>query len=65
MTKEKTWKKDRKKTLRLGWRKRVFSENGAFVPCRKQVVLMKNGENEDLHSTHKNKGLCSADPLFL
>ena len=25
--------------------KTVFLENGVFVPCRKQVVLTKNGEN--------------------
>ena len=32
-----------------------------LVPYRKQVVLTKNGENDDLHSTHKNKGLRSSD----
>ena len=37
-------------------------ENGVFVPYRKQAVLTKNGENEDLHSTHKNKGLRSSEP---
>ena len=34
--------------------KTVFLENGVFVPYRKQVVLTKNVENDDLHSTHKN-----------
>ena len=42
--------------------KTVFLENGVFVPYRKQVVLTKNGENDDLHSTHKNKGLRSSEP---
>ena len=36
-----------------GWFFQVFLENGVFVPYRKQVVLTKNGENDDLHSTHK------------
>ena len=42
--------------------KTVFLENGVFVPYRKPVVLTKNGENDDLHSTHKNKGLRSSEP---
>ena len=42
--------------------KTVFLENGVFVPYRKQVVLTKNGENDDLHSTYKNKGLRSSEP---
>ena len=42
--------------------KTVFLENGVFVPCRKQVVLTKNGENDDLYSTHKNKRFCSSGP---
>ena len=52
----------------LGWTpkfrvvKTVFLENGVFAPYRKQVVLTKNGENDDLHSTHKNKGLRSSEP---
>ena len=52
------------KIARTGIRvvKTVFLENGVFVPYRKQVVLTKNGENADLHSTHKNKGLRSSEP---
>ena len=42
--------------------KTVLLEKGVFVPYRKQVVLTKNGENDDLHSTHKNKGLRSSEP---
>ena len=42
--------------------KTVFLENGVFVPYREQVVLTKNGENDDLRSTHKNKGLRSSEP---
>ena len=42
--------------------KTVFLENGVFVPYRKQVVLTKNGENDDLHSTHKNKGCAPQSP---
>ena len=42
--------------------KTVFLENGVFVPYRKQVALTKNGENDDLQSTHKNKGLRSSEP---
>ena len=42
--------------------KTVFLENGVFVPYRKQVVLTKNGENDDLHSTHKNKRSRSSEP---
>ena len=40
----------------------MFLENGVFAPCRKKVALTKNGENDDLHSTHKNKGLWYSDP---
>ena len=39
--------------------KTVFLENGVFVPYRKQEVLTKNGKNDDVYLTHKNKGLCS------
>ena len=39
--------------------KTVFLENGVFVPYRKQVVLTKNGENDELH---KNKGLRPSEP---
>ena len=42
--------------------KTVFSENGVCVPYRKQVVLTKNGENYNLHSTHKDKGVRSSEP---
>ena len=42
--------------------KTVFLENGVFAPYRKQVILTKNGENDDLHSTHKNKGLRFSEP---
>ena len=42
--------------------KTVFLENGVLVPYRKQVVLTKNGENDDWHFTHKNKGLRSSEP---
>ena len=41
----------------------VVLENGAFVSCRKQMVLAKIGETFLIaRSTHKNKGLCSSDP---
>ena len=33
--------------------------NGVFVPYRKQVVLTKNGENEDLQATHKQTSGCA------
>ena len=42
--------------------KTVFLENGVFAPYRKQVVLTKHGENDDLHSTPKNKGLRTSEP---
>ena len=42
--------------------KTVLLENGVFAPYRKQVILTKNGENDDLHSTHKNKGLRFSEP---
>ena len=53
-----------KKSLKIPVRvvKTVFLENGVFVPYRKQVVLTKNGENDDLHSTHKNKRSRSSEP---
>ena len=34
--------------------KTAFLENGVFVPYRNPLILTKNGENDDLHSTHKN-----------
>ena len=40
----------------------MFLENGVFAPNRKQVVLTENGENDDLHSAHKNKGFCPQNP---
>ena len=40
----------------------MFLENGVFAPYQKQVVLTKNGENDALHSAHKNKGLWSSEP---
>ena len=39
--------------------KTVFLENGVFAPY---LVLTTNGENDDLHSTHQNKGLRSSEP---
>ena len=39
----------------------VFGKQ-CFCPLLKQVVLTKNGKNDDLRSTHRNKGLCSSDP---
>ena len=35
--------------------KTVFLENGVVDPYRKQV-LTKNGEDDNLHSTHQKKG---------
>ena len=35
--------------------KTVFLENGVFVPYRKQVVLTKHGENDDLHSFYPQR----------
>ena len=36
--------------------KTAFLENGAFVTCRKQMVLTKNGENRDFDFyTHQKK----------
>ena len=41
----------------------VFLENGAFVPCRKQVLLTKMGKAMILHSNHKkNKGFAPQTP---
>ena len=42
--------------------KTVFLENSVFVPYRKQVVLTKNGENDELHSTRQNKGCAPQSP---
>ena len=42
--------------------KTVFLENGVFAPYRKQVILTKNGKNDDLHSTHENKGSRFSEP---
>ena len=49
------------KTISFRVVKTVFLENGAFVPCRKQVVSRKMAKMTILHSTRKNKGLCSSD----
>ena len=40
----------------------VFGKTVFLSPTEKQLVLTKNGENDDLHSTHKNKGLCFSEP---
>ena len=48
--------------VRVVKKKTVFLENGVFVPYRKQVALTKNGEDDDLHSTHKARGLRSSEP---
>ena len=50
------------RTQRVRVVKTVFLQNGFFVPYQKQVVLTKNGENDDLHSTHKNKGCAPQSP---
>ena len=51
-------------TLEINFRvvKMVFLGNGVFVPCQKQVVLTKNGENDDLHSTKKIRGCAPQTP---
>ena len=46
-----------------GFRKRCFWQTVVFVPYRKQVVLTKNGENDDiLQSSHKNIGVALLRP---
>ena len=42
--------------------KTVFLETVFLSPTETGGFDAKNGENDDLHSTHKNKGLCSSEP---